>query len=211
MQNKDLLIFDIGANKGHFTDACLAAYNNAAVITIEPNPALYRFLQQKYSNSSLVEVLPNVVSSKAGVIVDFFLGDVDTISTAEIDWMTNSRFSSNTWSEPLKIETVSLDSLISKYGTPTLIKIDVEGYELEVVKGLSTKQGPICFEWAEEQYSKINQTCAHLESLGYSEFGYTYGDAYLQSPIVYTTWKDCDIHQDMDPNRKEKWGMIWAK
>ena len=32
----------------------------------------------------------------------------------------------------------TLDSLIEKYGAPSYIKIDVEGYELEVIKGLST-------------------------------------------------------------------------
>jgi hypothetical protein len=115
------------------------------------------------------------------------------------------------WYEPLKLKSTSLDSLILKYGEPDFIKIDVEGYELEVLKGLTKKSKEICFEWAEEQYDNINKIIRHLQSLGYSEFGYIMGDDYMKKPEIYCKWEESDFHSDVDPKRKETWGMIWTK
>lgn len=209
--NKDVLIFDIGANRGFFTDTCLRTYNNLKIVTIEPNINLYNFLLDKYKNNQSVLLLPNVVAENNDQLIDFFISNSDTISTAEMDWITKSRFSNDhSWGEPIKIKSVSLDFLIQKYGTPDLIKIDVEGYELEVIKGLKNKQREICFEWAEEQYEKINETCKYLKNLGYENFGFIDGDAYLKKPEKYTSWENCEIHKNINPNRKERWGMIWV-
>jgi len=206
-----MLIFDIGANKGDFSEKCLIEYKDVKMITIEANDELASLLTKKFINSDVV-VLNNLASSKNNEEIEFFISNADTISTASKDWIEKSRFSNNySWGDPIKKKTVNIDSLIEKYGKPNLIKIDVEGYELEVVKGLTTKQSEICFEWAEEEYSKINETCSYLKSIGYEEFGFIYGDEHLKRPDVYTSWENCSIHNDININRKDKWGMIWAK
>jgi FkbM family methyltransferase len=206
------LIFDIGANRGTFTDVCLSRFTDLEIVTIEPNPELYEWLRNKYEKVNSVIVLPNVVSSVNDTLIDFYLADTDTISTAEMDWIASSRFSAeSSWYGPIQIPSITIDSLVEKYGIPNLIKIDVEGYELEVLKGMTSKQKEICFEWAEEQYEKINQSCEHLKNIGYTEFGYIEGDDYLQKPNEYTSWEQSNFHNDINPKRMSKWGMIWAK
>jgi len=207
-----ILVFDIGANRGQFSDKCLNYYNNLKIISVEANPTLFTLLKNKYINDNRITVLGNVVSTKEGELIDFYVSNADTISTAEKDWITKSRFSdSYRWSPPIKVESVSLDYLIKIYGNPDLIKVDVEGYELDVIKGLSSKQKEICFEWAEEQYDKINKTCEHLINIGYNQFGFIDGDDYLVKPIKYSEWKDSDFHTNINPDRKVRWGMIWVK
>lgn len=207
-----MIIFDIGANKGLFTDKCLSINKINKLIAIEPNPRLYEYLKNKYKNNETVIVLNNLVSEKNDELIDFYISNADTISTASIDWINKSRFANDyIWYPPIKIKSITLDELIKRYGTPDLIKVDVEGYELEVIKGLTIKQNEICFEWAEEEKGKINKTVEHLQSLGYNKFGFIYSDDYMVRPEKYTTWEDSEIHNDMDVNRKEKWGMIWAK
>ena len=204
-------IFDIGANLGAFTDECIKQHPDAEIIMVEPNDSLISTLENKFKNKN-VKVLDFLVSTNSDEEVDFFISNTNTISTASRDWVENSRFSETyRWSEGVKKKTINLDTLIKNYGTPDLIKVDVEGYELEVIKGLSTKQKELCFEWAEEQYPDINKTCEHLKSIGYKEFGFIYGDDYLKKPETFTSWEACKIHNDINENRKEKWGMIWVK
>ena len=212
LDNKEYdIIFDIGSNVGIFTDKCLELLNPSKIILVEANPNLYESLKQKYSGDSRIEVLNFAVSSKSNEKINFYLCNDHVLSTASIDWMTKSRFGHGfNWTE-IKINTITLDDLIQKYGTPNLMKVDVEGYELEVFKGLGSKQEKICFEWAEEEYGKLNQIIGKLESLGYDKFGFTYDDKPLDEPKDYTDWNDCKIHNDINLNRKYLWGMVWAK
>jgi hypothetical protein len=153
-----------------------------------------------------------VVSSKNNEEIDFYISNISTISTADPNWMNNSRFSNkHSWNRSIKKQSINLDYLIELYGKPNLIKIDVEGYEFEVLKGLSNRQSEICFEWTEEYYENLNEICFYLQNIGYEDFGFTYEDNHLDRPNNYSTWGNLDLHKDINPNRKEKWGMIWVK
>lgn len=211
-QSSKKIIFDIGSNVGNFTDACLANYVDCEIVLVEPNNELIDFLKSKYSNLKNLHFVNKVVSEKSGELIDFYISNTDTISTASKDWIKNSRFSGNyNLSKVIQKETINLDGLIDIYGHPLVIKIDVEGYEYEVIKGLSKKQNELCFEWTEEQFEKVNQTCNALKKIGYTNFGYIYGDNHLERPLNYTTWEQSDIHNDILPEGKERWGMIWVK
>jgi hypothetical protein len=51
------------------------------------------------------------------------------------------------WNEGVFIELVTLDEIIQLHGTPDFIKINVEGYESEVLKGLSIPIKVLSFEY----------------------------------------------------------------
>lgn len=207
-----MLVYDIGANVGAFTDHLLKKQPDCNIILVEANPELSIYLNNKYKDNKNIKILNFAVSTNDQQEIDFYISNSNTISTASKDWINNSRFSKNyNWNTVVKIKTITLDKMIQEFGTPDLIKIDVEGYELEVVRGLTKKSSKICFEWAEEQYKKINKTCEHLMSIGYSHFGFIEQDEYLIEPDKYGEWKTSNFHSNIVPERKERWGMIWAK
>lgn len=128
-----------------------------------------------------------------------------------------------------KVSTTTLDSLISKEGTPDLIKIDVEGYEHKVIKGLTKKANKICFEFTEEMDYSLYESFLHLQSLGYENFGIcgffeegdehrylTYdsnGDTPFREPEEYFSMEYVmlDLKRILHPERRVNWGMAWVK
>ena len=109
--------------------------------------------------------------------------------------------------------TITLNTLILKYGVPDLIKVDVEGFEYEVFRNLTYKINDVCWEWVEEEFDKVLQICHHLCDIGYEKFGYVFGDEYLKRPLKYENFIDFEneLIDLVVPERKEKWGMIWAR
>lgn len=203
-----MLIFDIGGNRGAFTDC----YNNPenTIVIVEANKDLVNGLYLKYRNNNNIHVLSCAVSDKIGK-VKFFISNADTISTLSTDWIENSRFTGSYQWRPVEVDAVTLDHLINLYGEPDFLKIDTEGAELEVVMGLSTKVPLLAFEFAEESKDKIIATIKRLQEIGFTEFGYTWADSYTERPTKYSSWEELGLEEQLIPERKDKWGMIYAK
>ncbi|MCB0507148.1 MAG: FkbM family methyltransferase [Chitinophagales bacterium] len=139
------LVFDVGANYGNRTQPLLNI--GAKVVAIEPQKACYEYLQKNFGNT--IELVTFGLGAEED-IKDFYVSNASTISSFSKDWIDavkQDRFKSYTWSEPIKIKITTLDKLIEKFGVPQFIKIDVEGYELEVLKGLTKPINYISIEY----------------------------------------------------------------
>lgn len=206
-------IFDIGTNHGHFTDEYIALYPDIQVVCIEANPNLCANLVNKYQNQPNVSVYHYLVSQKSNEDIDFYINvGCDGVSTASTDWVTKSRFSGEQWSNPIQIESITIDDLIDNTFVPDMIKIDVEGYENTVIKGLTKKVDLIQFEWAEEEMESVKDTLEYLKSIGYTQFAYRFGDRpYSHVPTEYYELEDLQLFEQLIPSRKDKWGMLYAK
>ena len=142
------LIFDVGANIGDMTN--IFKNNAKKVVAFEPNPQLSNQLRYRFNMDNVV-IDPRGISDDIG-IKNFNISAAHTISTLSDDWVTNSRFSDlNAWDLVLEIETITLDKAIDEYGVPDYIKIDIEGYEYEVLTSFTKllNHTIISFEWAE--------------------------------------------------------------
>jgi FkbM family methyltransferase len=205
------LIFDVGANIGDMTN--IFKNNAKKVVAFEPNPQLSNQLRYRFNMDNVV-IDPRGISDDIG-IKNFNISAAHTISTLSDDWVTNSRFSDlNAWDLVLEIETITLDKAIDEYGVPDYIKIDIEGYEYEVLTSFTKllNHTIISFEWAEEQKSKLIEIINHLHHLGYNKFYRAENDIVLfDKDIDWVNYDEFKFADDLNPNRKEKWGMVYVK
>lgn len=205
------ILYDIGANRGLYTDANMKDYDEC--VLVEANPELCSLLQEKYRGNPSIKIVQKIVTNKESEV--FYISNADTISTVDTEWIQKSRFSNNYSWRPLEnITCVSLDSLIEEHGEPTFIKIDVEGYEYAVVQSLHKKVMSLCFEWAEEKKDEILLTLQYLYNLGYTRFALQMEDNYNHkvSEEEWLTYEYIYSFMEMgcDPSRKQRWGMIWV-
>jgi FkbM family methyltransferase len=132
------LCFDVGANIGDYTAALIAA--GARVVAIDPQPSSVMELRARFKGDKRVVVEPIALGSKCGG-ADFYVRDLHGTSSFIKNWETSE------YIEKIHVPVRTIESLIAIYGKPNYVKIDVEGYELEVIRGLESKVDLLSFEY----------------------------------------------------------------
>lgn len=179
------LCFDVGANIGNRVKPLLNI--GAKILAVEPQESCYKFLNKKFGKKIIL--ITKGLGEKED-IKNFYLSDCDKTSSFSEEWIDSmkvNRFKDYQWDRVVKKEMTTLDNLISLYGKPAFIKIDVEGYELEVLKGLSVPIKMICFEYmVPEQKNKAIECISYIEKLDANiECNYCVGESTV---FGFDTW-----------------------
>ena len=206
--NSGDLFFDIGAHLGDKSKKILD--KNLKIVMLEPLPQCVKQLKESFKNNRNVEILEKAVGRTVGNMTLEVNSKMPTISTMAKHWK-NGRFSNQKWDQIISVEVTTLDHLIKIYGLPNYIKIDVEGFELDVLLGLSQKAGIISFEFTSEFLDQSIKCLSHLKKIGYSEFNLSIGE----SRKFFFEWSNADnlILNLTNESKKNKllWGDIYCK
>ena len=177
----DKLCFDIGANRGDFTvEAIKQGYR---VIALEPAPRIFGELVKNFIYDEAVIPLKFAVSQSDYKRIEFYEAEEDGLSTINKDWLTSDSMPYK--GKPYRTvaaNTITIDKLAEIYGIPDLIKIDVEGAEWSVFKGLSSKMGIITFEWTDVTLEQHQQQLAYLLHGGYTQVAPQFIERHCQVP-----------------------------
>jgi len=120
---------DVGCHKGEVMDIILKAAPLGKHLGIEPIPELAKKLKEKYENIA-VEIHAVALSDVPG-ISDFNL----VISNPAYSGLKRRKYDRKEHDKSIEIDVRKLDDLVPKDFQVDLIKIDVEGGELGVLKG----------------------------------------------------------------------------
>ena len=142
------LVFDIGANVGEYSDTFLEL--GARVVAIEPNPVCCQRLKMVAKRGSNLVIENCAVGDLEGTASMHICSD-SGLSTLSSEWYQTARTSAlhshASWLGTIDVKIATLDSLVAKYGVPTFIKIDVEGFEDRVLAGMSFQPQALSFEF----------------------------------------------------------------
>jgi FkbM family methyltransferase len=145
---KGAVVFDIGANIGTMTTIFVAL--GAKVVAVEPNPDCATHIARTTSRDA-VKVLQAAVGERNGTVELQISDRKDKMSSLSAQWREavtkGNQAYAGLWNRKLTVPMVTLDSLIERYQFPFYIKIDVEGYEDQVLQALSTCPPLLSFEF----------------------------------------------------------------
>lgn len=169
------LCFDIGASYGNRTEIFLRI--GAKVVTVEPQKFPARYLKRKFKDDI---ILINKALGARHEIRKMLVSENSALSSLSSEWVNKvkkERFDRIKWNKEIEIEVITLDKLISDYGSPNFCKIDVEGYELEVLKGLSRPIQLLSFEFTIPEFTEKAIGCiTYMDSFGPIICNYSAGE-----------------------------------
>jgi len=177
------LCFDIGANIGNRTKIFHKIVGpKGKVVAVEPQNYCMEILKKTFGKEQNIHLINKALGEKPGE-AEIAISNETTLSSMSKDWMKSvkksKRFGTEAeWDTTQKVSVTTLDTLIETFGAPSFIKIDVEGFEKEVVLGLSR---PIttCFslEFTPEFLASTFDCLDYLKKLGPIQCNYSIGES----------------------------------
>lgn len=172
-----MLCFDVGANLGNRTEAFLRL--GARVVAVEPQASCAQTLMERFGGDPRFTLIQQALGKSSGE-KEMFISNAHTLSSMSREWIENVQrlklFPDCSWDNKITVETTTLDSLIERYGSPDFLKIDVEGFEYEVLQGLSVPVRVVSFEYTLGALQPVISSVHHLESLAEISFNYSEGE-----------------------------------
>lgn len=209
------MIFDIGANIGLFFDQCRPKFRSA--VLVEPNHLLCSQLREKYKGADVdIHIEEASIDRRNGFTELWLCREDNQLSTTSRFYLSESIFARKgySWESASYVRTLTIDSLIDKYGMPEFIKIDAEGSEYLALSGLSKPVRAIAFEYGESLLFNIYLCLRRIEELGAYKYTYISGELSIYTEMSLS--KLVDGKEILDHlyrciyEKKTEWGSILA-
>ncbi|HEU4745428.1 MAG TPA: FkbM family methyltransferase, partial [Anaerolineales bacterium] len=143
---------------------------------LEPHPGLMNWLRRWYGGRENIILLEQAVGAQPGSANLWISRLTPSISTTSQEWLTtvrqNRRFAGARWAEQVSVSVTTLQELIVRYGKPAFCKIDVEGAELDVLRGLLQPLSGLSFEFIPAVIETAVKCVERLSELGSYEYNW---------------------------------------
>ncbi len=141
------LVFDVGAQIGTYSEVFSGL--GARVVAVEPDPRCSRYLRRLSRTRQVY--FENCAAGDFAGRTPLHLCDVPACSTVSDDWRQAAQRSpvhrDIKWLGTLEVQVITLDQLAARFGVPSFVKIDAEGYDDRVLRGMSFRPRMLSFEF----------------------------------------------------------------
>ncbi len=174
-----MLAFDIGSHVGDRIGSFRRM--GARVVALEPQPLCARAITAIYDGDGDVTLVQSACGPKPGTLQLHINSANPTVTTASTDFVKAADgaggWEGQTWDTTIDVPVTTLDMLIATYGVPDFVKIDVEGFEGDVLAGLSSQLPALSFEFTTIQRDVAHVCLELLSKLGPYRFDVALGES----------------------------------
>lgn len=130
-------VIDVGANVGQFAISSAKLFSDVSIYSFEPNPECVNTLQKNVRALSNVRVYPVALGDSEGEVTFHVNSHSHSSSILPLADTHKAAFPDAVECRDIKVKMSTLDAVMSEASLkpPVLLKLDVQGYETQVLSG----------------------------------------------------------------------------
>ena len=183
------LAFDIGSHVGDRIGSFRRL--GGRVVALEPQPLCAEAIAAIYAGDAAVTLVRSACGPKPGAL-DLHINSANpTVTTASTAFVAAADgaggWEGQRWDQTITVPVTTADALIAAHGRPAFVKIDVEGFEADVLAGLTQPVPVLSFEFTTIQRDVALACIARLTELGFKGFDIALGESQV---MTFDRWVD---------------------
>lgn len=195
----NVVVFDVGANVGEWTQSMLTAGADVCIVCYEPVPETYARLVESVDDPRAI-LVNAALSDAPGTLVIHTVPSRPDLSSAHVDHGAAFEV------ETLKLRKSTGDAEMTRLGIDrvTLLKIDCEGHDLAVLRGFRETLDDERVDFIQFEYNHTTlEAGASLKA-----FFITLGDRYVICRLLPSGLEVCAYHPALENFAQSNWVAV---
>lgn len=156
------MVVDVGANKGQFSLVAREQFKGAKIHAFEPMPNALKVFRQVFKNDKNLTIFPYALGDITHEMLMHISAREDSSSLLPITHLQNRVFPGTAEKMTLRVRSVRFQEAIDdlEIVEPALLKIDVQGYELQVLQGADQALSKFAYIYVECSFQELYENQA---------------------------------------------------